>query len=652
MTKKNSLKKQKTTDQNPTVALSVDRTLQLKKRLFWILSILAFLLYLPTINYGFVLDDIAVIENNRFVQDGIGGIGDLFTTFYWKGFWDSNSGLYRPLSLILFAIEHEIAPNSASVHHFFNVLFYALSIGMLFKVLSKLLSNYSIWIATAITTLFLLHPSHTEVVANIKSRDEILSFLFFLLTFNRLIEGKYTNLKDGFITGIFFLACLLSKEAGIMYIPIFGAYFFLVKKISFLQSIKQLLPLIFVGVAWFALHQTIIHADPIPPITYTYNDNSLVACENGSQVATGIGILGRYLSETVLPLNLSYDYSYNQLPCLTFGSIEVLLALLSVSLLLGLAVYTRKKHPLITFGIVFFFISIALVTNVFSLIGTTYANRLIYAPSLGLIIAGTLGITILIQRFNSSSTPSIAIFGCFALYFSIKTLQRTPAWESNASLFTADVQNSPNSARVHFNYGTLLMNTEGLDTLSAEAQLNRAVSSYNRALEIDKKDVGSLKNLGVVLFRLKKYEQSLLATKKAIELSPTDSLLFINLGDTYFSNNQFPEAISSYETIIHLKDNTAATYKRLAVSYFNLKKYPEAIRWFKVGIKRFPEDIEMLTNLGNAYGASGQVELANQTFLKAYELDGSNMNCLRMLIMTYQEMNNQERVNYYSQFLK
>jgi len=238
------------------------------------------------------------------------------------------------------------------------------------------------------------------------------------------------------------------------------------------------------------------------------------------------------------------------------------------------------------------------------------------------------------------------------LFFSIKTLQRTPAWESNASLFTADVQNSPNSARVHFNYGTLLMNTEGLDTLSAEAQLNRAVSSYNRALEIDKKDVGSLKNLGVVLFRLKKYEQSLLATKKAIELSPTDSLLFINLGDTYFSNNQFPEAISSYETIIHLKDNTAATYKRLAVSYFNLKKYPEAIRWFKVGIKRFPEDIEMLTNLGNAYGASGQVELANQTFLKAYELDGSNMNSLRMLIMTYQELNNQERVNYYSQFLK
>lgn len=653
MTKKHSKKQVITSAVKQTTEPTIDPSVRLKKRLFWLLSCVAFLIYLPTINYGFVLDDVAVIENNRFVQDGIGGIGDLLTTFYWKGFWDSNAGLYRPLSLVMFAIEHEISPDSATIHHFFNVLLYALSIGLLFKVLVKLLPNYSVWMAVLIAGLYLLHPSHVEVVANIKSRDELLGFLFFLLTFHRLIAGKISNLKDGIITGLCFLACLLSKEAGIMYLPIFGAYLVLVKGQSFFSSTKQILPLIFVGVAWFALHQTIIQADPNPPISYTYNDNSLVACENGgSQLATGIGILGRYIAETIVPLNSSYDYSYNQLPCLTFGSIEAVLSLFGILLLIGIAVITRKKHALIAFGIVFFFVSIALVTNVFSLIGTTYANRLIYVPSLGLILAGSLGMYAVFQRIKSTVIPSIAIFGMFALFFAVKTFQRIPAWESNATLFTADVQNSPNSARVHFNYGTLLMNTEGLDSLSTENQLTNAVLTYKRALEIDTKDVGSMKNLGVVLFRLKKYDQSILATKRAIALSPTDSSLFVNLGDTYFSNNQFEEAIASYETIILMNGNTASTYKRFAVSYFNLKNYPKAIRWFKAGMKRFPEDIEMLTNIGNAYGASGQFERANQTFLRAYEMDTSNMNSLRMLIMTYQALNNQERVNFYSQFLR
>lgn len=651
MTTKKAQKKQVTSEQTSSDEMALNRARLQKKRLFWLLSILAFLMYLPTIHYGFVLDDTAVIENNKFVQNGIGGIPDLLTTFYWKGYWDANAGLYRPLSLILFAIEHSISSNNPSIHHFFNVLFYAVSIGVLFKVLSKLLINFPVWISAIITTLFLLHPSHTEVVANIKSRDEIMCFLFFLLTFNRLIEGKYLLLKDRLITGVLFLLCLLSKEAGIMYLPIFAAYFLLLKKATFIQAIRNVFPLIIVGIAWFILHQVIIHSDATPPITYTYNDNSLVACENGSKLATGIGIFGKYVSESILPLNLSYDYSYHQLPCLTFGSIEVLLSLFLVAMLIGTAIFFRHKHPLISFGIVFFLLGIALVTNVFSLIGTTYANRLIYAPALGIWISITVFAYFIYQRFKTSKLPFTILFSGLAFYFTFKTLNRTPEWESNASLFTADVLNSPNSARVHFNYGTLLMNTDGLDSLSAEKQLNKAVSVFNTAIDIDPKDVGSFKNLGVVMYRLKKYDSSILNTKKAIQLTPKDPVLYVNLGDAYFTNQQFQKAIESYKSIMHLK-NSIGTYKRMAVSYFELKKYPEAIHWFKEGINHFPQDIELRTNLGNAYGASGQLELANKTFLKAYQMDSSNMNSLRMLIMSYQVLNNYEKANYYAQFLK
>ena len=366
---KSSPAKQSSSKVSASIPL-VDNSRQVQRRLFWLLSFAAFLLFSPTIQYGFVLDDLAVIENNRFVQEGFNGIPDLFSTFYWKGFWDANAGLYRPLSMVMFAIEWAFSPNNPGIHHFVNVFLYALTIGVLFKLLLKVLSSYSVWVSFSITLIFMVHPSHTEVVANIKSRDEILCFFFFLLTFLNLLKARSGKLIDTVKTILLFLACLLSKEAGIMYLPILGLYFWMVKKESIGLVFKKMHPLVVITGAWLILHQLVINSDPTPPIQYTYHDNSLVACENGSRYATGIGILGRYLLEVIAPFNLSYDYSYNQLPCLSFTSFPVIGTLLVLILATLIVVKTRKSKPEIAFGILFFFISIALVTNIFSLIGT------------------------------------------------------------------------------------------------------------------------------------------------------------------------------------------------------------------------------------------------------------------------------------------
>src|SRR5687768_5087499 len=86
------------------------------KKSFWssdrnvalILGVFAFVLYAQTIGFGYALDDVAVLHGNNFVKDGFGGFKEILTTFYWHGndaFAQSNSGLFRPLSLLLFATE-------------------------------------------------------------------------------------------------------------------------------------------------------------------------------------------------------------------------------------------------------------------------------------------------------------------------------------------------------------------------------------------------------------------------------------------------------------------------------------------------------------------------------------------------------------------
>src|ERR1017187_6894499 len=91
-----------------------------------IVSIFGFLLYMNTIGNDYALDDVAVITKNKFVQNGFNGIPTILHTFYWQGYWDLNAGLYRPLSLILFAIEWQIFPDAPHIYHFINVVLFAI----------------------------------------------------------------------------------------------------------------------------------------------------------------------------------------------------------------------------------------------------------------------------------------------------------------------------------------------------------------------------------------------------------------------------------------------------------------------------------------------------------------------------------------------
>jgi protein O-mannosyl-transferase len=103
---------------------------------------------------------------------------------------------------------------------------------------------------------------------------------------------------------------------------------------------------------------------------------------------------------------------------------------------------------------------------------------------------------------------------------------------------------------------------------------------------------------------------------------------------------------------IHWKNATSTNYKHYGISLFNLKRYKEAIPVFKKGLQKFPDDIEMASNLGNAYGAAANYREAGQTFEMIYNKDSSNVNALRLLIISYEQAGNREKVDQYRSFLK
>jgi len=167
-----------------------------------LIALLGFGLYANTLGHDFALDDFSAIKENRIVKKGLKEMTTLWTTHYRYGYWNSAGELYRPLPLTMFAAEWQMSPDNPFIHHFVNIFLYALTGWLLFLTLFKIFRKR--WLLALLgTAFFIAHPVHTEIVANIKSRDEILAFLFFVVSLNWIWSYVQKD-KIGYLVGATF----------------------------------------------------------------------------------------------------------------------------------------------------------------------------------------------------------------------------------------------------------------------------------------------------------------------------------------------------------------------------------------------------------------------------------------------------------------
>jgi len=189
-------------------------------------------LYLNTLHHDFVLDDVGTVTGHPYVMQGWRGIPKIFQVGLWQ-FDNVNLGYYRPLSLVTFAIENQFFPKNAYVGHLDNVLLYGLTGFCLYLLLTRIFRGMYPLFSLSVTLLFLAPPIHAEVVANIKSRDEILAFLSLILSLLFFLRHHALQSRDRrstwrrwhglLISGTFFHLALLSKETamtGVILMPL------------------------------------------------------------------------------------------------------------------------------------------------------------------------------------------------------------------------------------------------------------------------------------------------------------------------------------------------------------------------------------------------------------------------------------------------
>ncbi len=597
----------------------------LKLTLGLIIAAFAFLLYVQTDSYTFTLDDYSTIKENTVTQKGFAGIMTHLKTSYRYGYWASNDELYRPLSLVMFAIEWQLFPNNPQVGHFINVLLYAFTCFVLFNLLSRLFKkNYLL--SFLATLLFVAHPAHTEVVANVKSGDEILSLLFSLLSINLLLDfiDKGKSIKMVLSVFTFFLA-LLAKESAITLIAVIPLLLYVFKNLPKQKNITSVLPLFIAVFVYMALRDHalggIVNTKNVLPI-----DNVLASAPNFVvRFGNAMYVLGRYLILVIFPVHLSMDYSYPEINLLPLSDWRILLGTAVYLALAGYALFKIKSKDTIAFGILFYLLTISIVSNIVVIIGTVMADRLTFLPSLGFAIVLAVLITRILKPnpmtpeittvsdFLKNNTKIFAVAGVILALYSFKTVTRNPIWYDNMSLYLSGVADAPNSTRNHYLYGIELKNRDA------------------------KNEKDPVKRDSI-------YMHSIRELKVAVSLYPRNFDAYRDMAVTYHKMGDTINAFSNYDSALKYNPSDDKTFNNRGVIFFETQKYQQAMADFQSAVKWNPRYGDALKNLGSCYGTFGQYDKAIQYFTTSLEYEKDNTsraNTYHMMGITYQFMKNE-----------
>lgn len=595
-----------------------------------ILFSLSFILYINTIGNEYILDDISVISENRFTNQGFAGIGKILTTNMFEGFMENYSadlpgGRYRPLSQVTFAIEYQFFGDNPAVGHFGNIVLFALTPVMIFLVLLRMLEpsydddkiDYLHSIPFLAALLYAVHPIHTEAVANIKGRDEIMAMLLVLTSFYYFLKYfDFENKKYLYSSLIIYFLALLSKENAITYMAVFPLSLVMFRNKNFSDSFKSIIPFLIVSVVFILIRQSIVGSAKELEVPELMNE-PFMAMNFVEKYFTIFVTLLLYLKLLFIPYPLTFDYYPYHIPKYGLDNFEPYLAIIIYLGLIYYAFRTFKTNKVISFSILYFIITISIVSNLLISIGTFMNERFLFMPSLAVSIALAYYLTKLTELNINMRNVAIGILAVVSISYSYITIDRNATWKDAFTLFTTDVKTSENSAFGNFAAGGQYYN-----------------KMTNTEDENEKK---------------KFFELARKHLSKALEIHPRYSDAALNLGNTYFTYNQDIDSTIKYYKIAYdvypFNYNTSINLGRLLRDY--KQDLAGAAACFKQSIRTNPQKVDAYQDIASVYYRMGNLKEALTNLEIIYSIAPNDKQNLQNLYNVSKEMGNMEKANLY-----
>lgn len=568
--------------------------------IFLLSLVLSLAVYGNGISGEFVFDDVTVIQNRGDLKNP-DNFWNLFISPYHQNM--PKTGLYRPLTMVSYALNFHIFGSSPVSFHLINIIIHALNSFLVFWLIKYLFKSKEIAFLSFL--LFLFHPIHTESVTSIVGRAELWAFLWSLLTISFAFREKKI------LAGISFLLALMSKESALMVLPIiffselflFGRKFYIVVK----RSAYFIIPL----VAYFVLRYLALGQYFTGDVTTTIIENPLKFLPIKERMLTAFGVLYMYLERLVWPIHLSADYSYNTiLPISIFLDPIFLVGVGFFAILLWLLVSKRMRKSVYVFSSIVFLFPYLIISNLIFPVGTIMGERLVYFPSLGFIIILAFWLVKLIEKGGWFKKVGYIIIIAILSFYGGRTFIRNKDWQNHKTLFFSALNESPNG---------LITNNALAGVYIRNGEWNKAKNQLETSRKIYE-DSALLQNLlGVMADHEGNYTLAEEKYKRSLELNPDMTVSDINLAELYLKQSRFEEAGQYFLKVINFYA-TEEHILKYAYIQITIDNPDEALRIIDKYFGSKPLNANTTAVAGTAYFVKGNYRQALLFLRKSKEL--------------------------------
>jgi tetratricopeptide (TPR) repeat protein len=474
------------------------------------------------------------------------------------------------------------------------------------------------------------HPIQTQAVTYIVQRLASLAALFYLLSLVMYVKARLVcqHTEQRFIGKPVFLYCgslisavlaMKTKEIAFTLPVVIILYEFMFLHGKFWKKVLSVIPLV---LTMALIPLSLMGTDrPLGDVISDVSDVTRVqtAVSRLDYLYTQCRVIITYLRLIVLPLHQNLDYGYPLFH--SFLEREVLLSFLALLSLVGLSIFllyrSRRSDPagrLISFGILWFFITLSVESSIIPIRDVIFEHRM-YLPSVGIFMAIAWVCFLIIEKFRLQRKHTeiallIAITGISLVLAGI-TYARNAVWVNALTLWEDVMQKNPKSERAHNNIANIFQK-QGL--------IDKAIHHYEIAIELNPYYSEPYNNLGFAYKSKGLIDRAIEQFQIAVKINPSARHYF-NLGNAYKNRGLIDRAIENLQIAVQRDPNFAKAHNNLGSAYAVKNLLYKAREHFQVAVQLDPNFAKAHNNLGNSYLTEGKYTKAIEHYTYAISIN-------------------------------
>jgi tetratricopeptide (TPR) repeat protein len=575
-----------------------------------VLVLVSFLVYANTLQGDFVWDDTALFVEHRDIWRW-NNLKQLLTTQD-NLFGDRYTGYYRPLPNVTFLLDRYIWGDEPPGFHLTNIIFHVLCTITVFFLIKKLSRSRYLGFAGAL--IFAVHPVHTEVVSWINGRNNVVSALFYLLSFYYYTHYRSNGKVSALVLSLVWFACSLFSKEYALTLPIIVLLYEYSYHSASLTSGRPIRKCALLSIPYFLIiiGYLLIRSMVLP----MHGTKSLHLETLWIRIMTVPKTVLIYLKLLLFPFNLSVSRHVSPVEHLLQP--EFIFQTVTMAGVIFLWTWSFRKSRTVFFSTGWILVTLLPVLNIIPLSDATdifLAERYLYLPSAGFCMLCAWCVMQL-SHIRAASTLSIGRYATAAILlvgievYAFQTVRRNLVWKNELTLWQDTVKKSPNNALAHINLAIHLEHA---------GRLGEALDEVNMAIRLDPEEATHHFVLGQILYEKGLLEKSLDAVNKAIALDRGHLDAFNLKGNIYYRMGRYHQALSCYESVVRLSSSHAHAQCNLGLTLYQLGRLDEALSRFKACIQAGPAVFEPYYYSASIYEARGAYEKARHFYTESLQ---------------------------------